>query len=50
MLGGRTTPAYFFFFFFLKNNNNKIKYAMRPFWKKKKVKMVELQQFESLGG
>ena len=43
--GGLATPTYFFFFFFLFGYI----YMMGAFWGKK-VRMVELQQFESLGG
>jgi hypothetical protein len=45
--GGSATPAYFFFFFL---DFFKIKYVMVTFWEKKRVKVVELPQFESLGG
>ena len=38
-----------FFFFFWICFFKKIKYVMGAFWKKK-IKMVELQQFESLRG
>jgi hypothetical protein len=39
---------FFFWFFFFKK---KIKYVMGAFWKKKKVKVVELPQLEFfLGG
>jgi hypothetical protein len=54
--GGRTTPAYFFYFFFWFFGfffffwKNKIKYKIEAFWEKKRVKVVELPQFESLGG
>ena len=51
--GGRTTPRppqhiSFFLSFFLFLVFFKIKYVMGAFWEKKKVKMVELSQFESL--
>jgi hypothetical protein len=41
--GGSANPSYFFFL-------KKIKNVMGAFWKKKKVKVVELPQFESLSG
>jgi hypothetical protein len=42
--GWAATPTYF-----LKNKLKKMKYVMGAFWGKN-VKMVELPQFESLGG
>ena len=52
MLGRPNHPSIFIYllFFFFGFFKNKIKYVIRAFWEEKKVKVVELPQFETLGG